>query len=282
MRSGQCCFLLLGLTLSMACDHGPAGPTAVLVPLALQPTPTATPPSSAFTGGVFKVAPSPGADGVIRGVAPLVVAFNMCPTVNPDPSRFELYFAEDFLGNGSETHAGTTGADCWQTHIYTSTAVARVCVVDRDRISRHELHQFACADFRVAPVVGAFCHPLIAAVAPFCVFPGSGDCYPKSVPVAVSCPTGATELCDSRPIVRTSSDQARLACESCGGPGRCSQTDFGGSGYAAWVFDTGRPHSYSSDYMYMDMWGGQSGQDLTGAVFSGPETGAPAPGRWAP
>jgi hypothetical protein len=207
-----------------SCDgDSPTGPVVVVATSTPALTPTPTPTSSG--GGTsdapkasFAVLPLPGADGKILGSTPFDVTFNMCATVNPDPVNRELYFALDFLGDGSATHSGTTGSDCRFTYRYGTPvdAFARVCVVDRDRLTHKELHEFQCTTFHVV-VVGGFCHAISSA----------------NATRAVACPSGATVYCDASPIVATSSAQAKGACEACYGVGQCTASPFDWEGPGA-------------------------------------------------
>jgi hypothetical protein len=56
-----------------------------------------------------------------------------------------------------------------------------------------------------------YCHSIVAALIVLGE-PGSS---------AIMCPTGATQFCDTVPIVATSSAQAHAACDACYGPGAC-------------------------------------------------------------
>jgi hypothetical protein len=47
--------------------------------------------------------------------------------------------------------------------------------------------------------------------------PGPSFCHSINLATGAACPTGATQFCDTVPIVATSSAQARLACEACTG-----------------------------------------------------------------
>jgi hypothetical protein len=182
------------------------------------PTTPSTPGPTPGSGGAgdkipeasFKVSPPAGADGAIRAGLSVDVLFDLCATVNPDPASRELYFALDFLGDGSAMHTGTTGSDCRFTYHYSGNVdvMAKMCVVDRDRVTHTALHEFQCATFRI--VVTSFCHPITAADA--------------SGPAA--CPTGATEYCDVVPIVGTSKSQAHGACDACYGAGTCVNSPF--------------------------------------------------------
>jgi hypothetical protein len=213
--SSSFCFgVFIAALILGSCDDfsDPLGPTAVVPVTNLTATPAATPGAGEdkVPQASFKVSPGPGPDGVIRATVSLDVFFDLCATVNPDPTSRELYFALDFLGDGSATHAGTTGSDCRFTFHYYGNfdVVAQVCVVDRDLATHTELHDFQCATYRV--VVTAFCHSINAATSTS----------------AEACPTGETLYCDAAPLVGTSSSQAHGACDRCYGQGTCVGSPF--------------------------------------------------------
>jgi hypothetical protein len=173
----------------------------------------------------------------------------MCNTHNPDPEHVELYFEMDFIGDGAATHAGPTGADCRAIFIYPAgQAFPRLCLVDRDRTTHADLHARQCASYHV---MAGFCHSI-----------NRGDFG--------FCPTGATRVCDTKPIVGSDGGQATLACEACFGAGTCMHT---GTVPAVTHFG-GTP--FEADYEY------RPGMN-PGAIYgTGPGGSLEPSGRWAP
>jgi hypothetical protein len=127
--------------------HDGVTPTVV----SLLATPTATPAAVAVEAenlaprASFRISPGPDGRGIVQADRPAahLVRFDMCPTADPEGDR--LIFSFDFVGDGSQTHAGSTGSDCRQDHLYVtgagvSTVRAEQCVVDVDADGnlRHE------------------------------------------------------------------------------------------------------------------------------------------------
>ena len=85
---------------------------------------------------VFKVQPAPNADGIITGLSPFEVTFNLCTSEDPDGDR--LLFTMDADGDGKVDESGTHGGNCRRTFTYTAatddfvTLSPEVCVVDLD------------------------------------------------------------------------------------------------------------------------------------------------------
>lgn len=242
----------MALTVLTRCqERGLGVPTGTLA----TPAPTAgqTSPSPAATPiAIFEVSPPPEPDGIVRDESSTGVTFNMCRTTNPDPTRVELYFAIDFVGDGSASHAGTSGADCRATYFYPAGhAAPTICVVDRDRETHVALHAQQCATYHV---MTDFCHSINGG--------GFG-----------ACPTGVVRFCDTRPILSTSHDQAMLACETCFGAGTCGTT---GTSPAVTHFAYSAPFITEADYGYSF--------DRAGKIFgaSAFDDGLHLTGRWAP
>jgi hypothetical protein len=71
---------------------------------------------------VFKVNPTRGADGVVRGQSPFDVTFNMCQSRDPDPGD-ELRFTYDFDGDGTVDARGP----CRATNTYRAPRATERC-----------------------------------------------------------------------------------------------------------------------------------------------------------
>jgi hypothetical protein len=85
---------------------------------------------------VFKVFPSPNANGIIAGGSPFDVTFNVCRSEDPDGDR--LFYTIDADGDGRIDESGIHGGNCRATFTYTAAldefrkVTAEVCVVDLD------------------------------------------------------------------------------------------------------------------------------------------------------
>jgi hypothetical protein len=141
---------------------------------------------------------------------------------------------------GDGTHDSIGCGPCRLSHVYTGTGafpmVARIH--NRRSVDRGEVTQA----FRVVvqspddPSQGPplFCQPIHAHIGVF----GS--------PTVVACPSGATQFCDTVPIVATSSAQAQQACNTCLG-GQCNSAN-GNTFGEAWYFDRPSPSVTSRSF----------------------------------
>jgi PKD domain len=115
-------------------------------------TVAATPAPPPVTGNqppdaVFKTNPA-AAGSRIQGAAPFQVRFNMCPTVDPDGDR--LLFTMDFQGDGAIDVAGSTGAECRHSVVYSPGSYRpRVCVTDITGLGGQPLHPPVCQVYDV-------------------------------------------------------------------------------------------------------------------------------------
>jgi PKD repeat protein len=93
---------------------------------------------------VFKSTPAVSG-GKITGPSPLDVIFNMC--ASSDPEGDELYFLDDYDGDGHFDFGGITGAHCRSDHVYTTgTYTAETCLYDRDENGK-ALHDDICKTY---------------------------------------------------------------------------------------------------------------------------------------
>ena len=93
---------------------------------------------------VFKT--TPAATGpTITGSSPLDVIFNMC--ASSDPEGDELYFLNDYDGDGKFDFGGLTGGHCRSDHVYTTgNYTAETCLYDRDKNGK-ALHDDICKTY---------------------------------------------------------------------------------------------------------------------------------------
>ena len=127
----------------------PPAPTPAPMP---SPSPTANPPGNQQPRAVFNTTPATGS--TITGTAPFTVAFNMCPSADPDGDR--LYFKMDLDGDGAFEFHGSTGFDCRHAMTYpVGTRTTSQCVTDVDCPSwplcegLPPLHPFQCRSYVV-------------------------------------------------------------------------------------------------------------------------------------
>jgi len=186
------------------------------------PTPSLTSPSAG--------ARVPVGEGSVRAAGnPPAGAFRTTPAANEDVITIPL--GEEVLVNGARFIAADPGDElkveiewgdgeraaigcgpCRLSHVYRrpGTYSLAATIHNRRLADRGEVTQV----FRVAvqnqapdPAAPLFCHSIIAIA------------YVGNIGTAAPCPSGATQFCDSVPIVATSSAQALLACTTCTGPG---------------------------------------------------------------
>jgi len=112
------------------------------------PTPSPTPIPNQAPHAEFRTTPAPGANGSFSGSPPLTIAFNMCPT--SDPEGDALSYRMDFEGDGVWNVEGTTGGDCRRDYTYTrvGTYTPRICVTDL-LSSLQPAHPYQCQGWAV-------------------------------------------------------------------------------------------------------------------------------------
>ena len=198
------------------------------------PTPSLTSPSAG--------ARVPVGEGSVRAAGtPPAGAFRTTPAASEDVITIPL--GEEVLVNGARFIAADPGDElkveiewgdgeraaigcgpCRLSHVYRrpGTYSLTATVHNRRLADRGEVTQV----FRVVvqneapdPAAPLFCHSINAAAGNF---------------TAAPCPSGATQFCDSVPIVATSSDQALLACTTCSG-GACLPILGSNTVGSAWV-----------------------------------------------
>lgn len=102
---------------------------------------------------VFRTTPPADSEGVVHGMSPLEVTFNMCPSTDPDPGDV-LKFTYDFEGTGIRERGACRG-----THLYTAAFgqprefLATVCTSDRQPEDGH----WVCKTFTVDVTGGERC-----------------------------------------------------------------------------------------------------------------------------
>jgi hypothetical protein len=239
------------LSMGSDCDTDKSFPTVVDPPNVTPTDPPVGP--NVLPVLVLKTEPLADSGGVVRGTP---VVFSLCDSVNPDPANRELYFTMDFLGNGTATVAGTTGAECRASFDYSThpIAVAELCIVDRDKTTHAELHEYQCE--KVTVDVAANCHSISSSNA-------------NNTPRA--CPTGNSVFCSATPIVATNPAQAMEACDACFGNNRC--TDFG-------TYVAPFPPGSGTGFIYSNT-GPCGAPPVLAGTISG-YTCTTATGRWAP
>ena len=113
------------------------------------PAPSPTPiPTNQAPSAVFRTTPEPGANGSFSGRPPLMIAFNMCPSSDPEGDK--LSYRMDFEGDGIWNVDGTTGGDCRRDYTYTKigTYTPRICVTDL-LSSLQPAHPYQCQGWAV-------------------------------------------------------------------------------------------------------------------------------------
>jgi hypothetical protein len=152
-------WLLVLAFASVGCDDNtPVAPAATPAP-----TPPAVPsPSPGVNAGnrppiaIFKTNPEPdhNGKGVIRGVSPLQVQFNMCASHDPDGNP--LVYTHDFDGDGVDDLKGFGGNNCRRSFTYVFSHVVqaqvftpRQCLTDTDAVTGERLHDKQCATYRI-------------------------------------------------------------------------------------------------------------------------------------
>jgi hypothetical protein len=201
------------------------------------------------TTGEIRISPFP-----VQGDVPLAnVHVNLC-----HPSASGLEYRVDW-GDGTGPERG---GFCRFEHTYVKAGTfgMTVCVWDRSPATAPG----ACSTFTVSTSAAAppsttsssplYCHAVSAVV-----WDGG-----TLTDIAQACPSGATQFCDSAPIIATSSAQAKLACEACAG---APCVDFAGIGW----------HSSDPVYFFAPTCGGTitTGDVSTGHCFASVT-------RWAP
>jgi hypothetical protein len=246
---------------------------------------TAGPPTSVVTDEGLRATGDDGrvqAAGAPRGTfrtTPIaegeVITVRLGDPVLVNAARFEPDADGDDLkvevawGDGAHDAVGC--GPCRLSHVYARAGAysLQATIHNRRNVDRGEVIQrFGVVvqgptepDLGPPPAPGPplrFCHSIHAFIGPV------GSETPTT------CPSGATEFCDTAPIVATSSAQAQLACDTCLGMGlRCNRGNWGVdlwwwprtvgiNGYALFLF----------------------GPDPTGPA--GTITGGTPTGRWAP
>jgi hypothetical protein len=237
---------------------------------------TADPPSSMVTGerlrateegrvqaygaprGTFRT--TPAADGdvitVPLGDPVLVNGARFEPDADGDELKVEVEW-----GDGARDAVGC--GPCRLSHMYGRAGEfsLRATVHNRRNVDRGEVTQrfSVVVQGPQGPDPGPpprFCHSIHA----FIGLPG------PSIPTA--CPSGATEFCDTVPIVATSSAQAQRACDTCLGL-RCNR---GNWGVDLWWW----PHTVGINGYALFQFG-PSSSGPAGTITGGTPTG-----RWAP
>jgi len=215
--------------------------------------------------GTFRT--TPAADGdvitVPLGDPVLVNAARFEPDADGDELKVEAEW-----GDGAHDAVGC--GPCRLSHVYARAGAysLQATIHNRRNVGRGEVIQRFGVVVRgsTAPDPGPpppgppprFCHSIHA----FIGAPG------PSIPT--TCPSGATQFCDTTPIVATSSAQAQLACDTCLGLGlRCNRGNWGVDVW--WWPRTAGINGYALFQF------GPSSSGPAGTIDGGTPTG-----RWAP
>jgi hypothetical protein len=122
------------------------------------------------------------------------------------------------------------------------------------------------------PTKPSYCHSIVGASS------GGGG-----IP-AGTCPTGATQFCDTVPIVATNSAQAHAACDACYGAGVCGNGNFGASGGGEWAGVANAAFIYlptTPNALFCPLTGVSYGP-LAGEIDDNAGCPLVPPSRWAP
>lgn len=215
--------------------------------------------------GAFRTTPVASADVIVVALGDPVLV-NGARFTSADPA--DDLKVEVAWGDGMRDSVGC--GPCRLSHVYgrAGSYPLVATIHNRRQVDRGEVSQA----FRVvvegpaaAPDPGPppFCQPIHAHLGVI----GS--------PTIEPCPTGATQFCDTVPIVATSSVQAQLACQACRGPIPC--TSASGTIGDVWYFGAASPlDSRRAFFVY-------NGNPFNPSVVAGDiNDSIVSTGRWAP
>jgi hypothetical protein len=232
--------------------NGPVGGSspasgAAAAPTLTAPTPAPTPtPAPNFAPmGRFRTNPAADANGTISINAGESVEVNGADFRDPDGDTLHL---DADWGDGARS--GSLCGACRTSHTFPANGTFTLSASITDFIHTQS------KSWTVQVGLLSFCHSIVAAS-------GVGP-VPNS---AVSCPTGATQFCESVPIDSSNGQQAKTACEACFGVGSCFS-----------IRDSGWHSANTTFWFRAIICSEQPGDIVSSCAFPG----NPRTGTWAP